>query len=277
MSRLTKLVTVLLIFVFSISIITATASAVDWDGDGIDDDIVVTDPPVPVVTDPIYVEPTYATEYVPETEPTYYEPETEPYYEPETEPIVTEPYYDDWYDDSNDDQQSSDLYVGGGQTYIPPQSTAPSASLYDANPNMDDSVLSSNDWKDISSSLKNASNDGNDSDDFSFIKNNDSTSDNGEWMLYGGIICLLLSAAGIAYVIYSTVSKKNKLSKGANNRQYAYAGNARRDVSDKYDDGFQSRVNKKRQIDRSRRFDTADVRLPKSLGNRYKNNGKRYK
>lgn len=276
MSRLTKLVTVLLIFVLAISIITATAFAVDLDGDGIDDDIVVTDPPVPVETT-IYVEPTYATEYVPATEPTYHEPETEPYYEPETEPIVTEPYYDDWYDDSNDDQQSSDLYVGGGQTYIPPQSTAPSASLYDANTNMDDSVLSSNDWKDISSSLKNASNDGNDSDDFSFIKNNDSTSDNGEWMLYGGIICLLLSAAGIAYVIYSTVSKKNKLSKGANNRQYAYAGNARRGTSDKYDDGYQSSVNKKRQIDRSRRFDTADVRLPKSSGNRYKNNGKRYK
>lgn len=276
MSRLTKLVTVLLIFVLAISIITATAFAVDLDGGGIDDDIVVTDPPVPVETT-IYVEPTYATEYVPATEPTYYEPETEPYYEPETEPIVTEPYYDDWYDDSNDDQQSSDLYVGGGQTYIPPQSTAPSASLYDANTNMDDSVLSSNDWKDISSSLKNASNDGNDSDDFSFIKNNDSTSDNGEWMLYGGIICLLLSAAGIAYVIYSTVSKKNKLSKGANNRQYAYAGNARRGTSDKYDDGYQSSVNKKRQIDRSRRFDTADVRLPKSTGNRYKNNGKRYK
>lgn len=276
MSRLTKLVTVLLIFVLAISIITATAFAVDLDGGGIDDDIVVTDPPVPVETT-IYVEPTYATEYVPATEPTYYEPETEPYYEPETEPIVTEPYYDDWYDDSNDDQQSSDLYVGGGQTYIPPQSTAPSASLYDANTNMDDSVLSSNDWKDISSSLKNASNDGNDSDDFSFIKNNDSTSDNGEWMLYGGIICLLLSAAGIAYVIYSTVSKKNKLSKGANNRQYAYAGNARRGTSDKYDDGYQSSVNKKRQIDRSRRFDTADVRLPKSSGNRYKNNGKRYK
>lgn len=276
MSRLTKLVTVLLIFVLTISIITATVFAVDLDGNGIDDDIVVTDPPAQIETT-VYVEPTYVTEYVPETEPTYYEPETDPYYEPEPEPIVTEPYYDDWYDDSNDDQQSSDLYVGGGQTYIPPQSTAPSAALYDANPNMDDSVLSSNDWKDISSSLKNANNDGNDSDDFSFIKNNDSTSDNGEWMLYGGIICLLLSAAGIAYVVYSTVSKKNKLSKGANNRQYAYAGNARRSTSDKYGDGFQSSVNKKRQIDRSRRFDTADVRLPKSSGTRYKNNGKRYK
>lgn len=275
MSRLTKLVTVLLIFVLSISIITATAFAVDLNDDGIDDDM-QTDSPAQIETTN-YVEPTYATEYVPETEAPTYEPATDPYYEPETDPVVTEPYYDDWYDDSSDNEQSSDLYVGGGQTYVPPQSTAPSAALYDSDSDIDDSVLSKNDWKDISSSLKNASDDGG-SDDFNFIKKNNSTTDNGEWMLVCGIICLVLSAAGIAYLIFSAVRKKSKLSdtRASDKRKYAYAG-ARSGVSGKYGDGYSSESVRKRQLDRSRRFDTADVRLPKSSVNRYKNNGKRYK
>lgn len=276
MSRLTKLVTVLLIFVLSISIITATAFAVDLDDDGIDDDVLSTDYPTQVETT-VYVEPTYVTDYVPETEAPTYEPVTDPYYEPETDPVVTEPYYDDWYDDSSDSQQSSDLYVGGGQTYVPPQSTAPSAALYDSDSDIDDSVLSKNDWKDISANLKNAGDDGG-SDDFNFIKKNNSTSDNGEWMLVCGIICLILSAAGIAYLIFSAVRKKGEISgaKASDKRKYAYAG-TRNESSGRYSDGYSSESARKRQLDRSRRFDTADVRLPKSSANRYKNNGRRYK
>ena len=281
MSRRNKLITALLSIVLCFSIFTITAYAVDLDGDGIDDDVVVTDPPAIIETYPPYVEPaTDAPYYEPETEAPYYEPETEaPYYEPE------EPNYNSdssqIYYDSDNGGESSEFYVGGGQSYVPPESTAPSAPLYESNRKIDDSVLSNSDWKDISASLKNAGKDGeNDSDDFGFIKNNDSLSDNGEWMLYTGIACLALSAAGIAYVIISSVSKRKKLSGGLSGKQYAYAGagNGRYRSSSDYDDGYKSEKVEKKKIDNSRKFDTSDVKLPKSSnGTRYKNGGKRYK
>lgn len=281
MSRKNKLITALLSIVLCFSIFTITAYAVDLDGDGIDDDVVVTDPPAVVETDPPYVEP--------ETEPPYVEPETEaPYYEPETEAPYYEPEEPDYnsdssqiYYESDNGGESSEFYVGGGQSYVPPASTAPSAPLYDSNRKIDDSVLSNNDWKDISASLKNAGQGSeNDSDDFGFIKNNDSLGDNGEWMLYTGIACLALSAVGIAYVIISSVSKHKKLSGGLSGKQYAYAGagNGRYRSSSDYDDGYKGEKAEKKKNDRSRKYDTADVKLPKSSnGNRYKNGGKRYK
>lgn len=282
MSRRKKLITALLSIVFCFSILTITAYAVDLDGDGIDDEVVVTDPPyVEPETDPPYVEP--------ETEAPYVEPETEaPYIEPETEAPYVEPedpyYYSDSsqvYYDSDNGGESSEFYVGGGQSYVPPESTAPSAPLYESDRKIDDTVLSNNDWKDIAASLKNADSDSNDdSDDFGFIKNNDSLSDNGEWMLYTGIACLALSAAGIAYVIISSVSKHKKLSGGLKGKQYAYAGgvNGRYRSSSDYDDGYKDEKSEKKKINKSRKFDTADVKLPKSSsGTRYKNGGKRYK
>lgn len=281
MSRRNKLITALLSIVLCFSIFTVTAYAVDLDGDGIDDDVVVTDPPAIVETDPPYVEP--------ETEPPYVEPETEaPYVEPETEASYYEPEEPNYnsdssqiYYDSDNGGESSEFYVGGGQSYVPPASTAPSAPLYESNRKIDDSVLSNSDWKDISASLKNAGQGNeNDSDDFGFIKNNDSLSDNGEWMLYTGIACLALSAAGIAYVIISAVSKHKKLSGGVSGKQYAYAGagNGRYRSSSDYDDGYKAEKVEKKKVDKSRKFDTADVKLPNSSnGTHYKNGGKRYK
>lgn len=282
MSRKNKLITALLSIVLCFSIFTITAYAVDLDGDGIDDDVVVTDPPAVVETDPSYVEPETEPPYVePETEATYYEPETEaPYYEPE-EPDYNSDSSQIYYESDNGGE-SSEFYVGGGQSYVPPASTAPSAPLYESNRKIDDSVLSNNDWKDISASLKNAGKGSDDdSDDFGFIKNNDSLSDNGEWMLYTGIACLALSAAGIAYVIISSVSKHKKLSGGGlSGKQYAYAGagNGRYRSSSDYDDGYKDEKAEKKKVNKSRKFDTADVKLPKSSnGTRYKNGGKRYK
>ena len=273
MSRRNKLITALLSIVLCFSIFTVTAYAVDLDGDGIDDEVVVTDPP--------YAEPETEPPYVePETEPPYVEPETEaPYYEPE-EPTYNSDNSQIYYESDNGGE-SSEFYVGGGQSYVPPASTAPSAPLYESNRKIDDSVLSNSDWKDISASLKNAGQGNeNDSDDFGFIKNNDSLSDNGEWMLYTGIACLALSAAGIAYVIISAVSKRKKLSGGVSSKQYAYAGagNGRYRSSSDYDDGYKAEKAEKKKVDKSRKFDTADVKLPKSSsGTRYKNGGKRYK
>lgn len=278
MNRHIKLITALLSIIFCFSLLTFTVSAVDADGDGYDDgtgeyigvpsgplddpvepvEPVVTDP---IVTDPIYIEP--------ETEAPYYEPETDPYY----------------YDDSNNDydssydQDSDDFYVGGGQTYVPPVSTAPSAALYDAEREIDVNELSSNDWDDIKANLSNANSADGDADDFSFIKDNDSTADNGEWMLITGIVCLLLSVAGIIYIIVSTVSRRKKISAGTHSvRRPAYAsGGAYSHSADVYDDDYgTSSKNEKKKLERSRKYDTAEVRLPKS-GTRYKNGGRRYK
>ena len=283
MSRRNKLITALLSIVFCFSTFMVTAYAVDLDGDGVDDEVVVTDPPVPVETEAPYVEPETEAPYVePETEAPYVEPETEaPYYEPQDESSYYYSSSSEIYYDSDNGGESSEFYVGGGQSYVPPASTAPSAPLYESNRKIDDSVLSNSDWKDISASLKNAGKDGeDDSDDFGFIKNNDSLSDNGEWMLYSGIACLALSAAGIAYVIISAVSKNKKLTNGLSGKQYAYAGagNGKYRSSSDYDDGYKDSKDEKKKIDKSRKFDTADVKLPKSsTGTRYKNGGKRYK
>ena len=61
-----------------------------------------------------------------------------------------------WVDsDGNVFSSPQDVYVGGGQSYQPPQSTAPSAALYDTkDKKVDDKTLSSNDWGDIAAKLK---------------------------------------------------------------------------------------------------------------------------
>lgn len=283
MSRRNKLITALLSIVLCFSMFTFTAFAVGESENG-GGDVSASEAPVdPVITEP---EPEPEPEPVPEPEP---EPEPEPQYtDPAPDPGYVDPgysYEDDSssqiYYDSDNGGESSEFYVGGGQSYVPPVSTAPSAPLYESNRKIDDSVLSNSDWKDISASLKNAGKGSeNDSDDFAFIKNNDSLDDNGEWMLFTGIACLALSAAGIAYVIISAVSKRKKLSGGLSGKQYAYAGagNGRYRSSNDYDDGYKDAKVEKKKVDRSRKFDTADVKLPKSSsGTRYKNGGKRYK
>lgn len=281
MSRRNKLITALLSIVLCFSMFTFTAFAVGESESG-GGDVPASEAPV----DPVVPEP----EPEPEPEPTPApEPEPEPQYtDPAPDPGYVDPgysYEDDSssqiYYDSDNGGESSEFYVGGGQSYVPPVSTAPSAPLYESNRKIDDSVLSNSDWKDISASLKNAGKGSeNDSDDFGFIKNNDSLSDNGEWMLFTGIACLALSAAGIAYVIISAVSKRKKLSGGLSGKQYAYAGtgNGRYRSSNDYDDGYKDAKVDKKKVDRSRKFDTADINLPKSSsGTRYKNGGKRYK
>lgn len=286
-----RFIAILSALALCISVCTFTVAAIDADGDGYDDetgeliDVVSTDAPAtgyetepvntepytetPATTAPLQTEP--ETEYVPETEP-----ETE--WEPETEPITEEPSYGDGGSDLYY-SENSDYYIGGGQSwYTVPQETAPSASLYESNRKIDDKELSDSDWKDIAANLKNASLSGSGGDDFDFIKKNSSTSDNGEWMLIVGIVCLLLAAAGIAYTVVSVVAGKKKLGR-------AYAGNSAgsprssRRASDDYGDGYRQTRGKSSK-NRSSKFDTADVYVKKpSDGKRYNNNskGSRYK
>ena len=59
----------------------------------------------------------------------------------------------------NNYSNTETFYVGGGQTYIPPKATAPSAALYNSDKKtIDDKELNRNDWGDIASRLKNTGN-----------------------------------------------------------------------------------------------------------------------
>ena len=173
-----------------------------------------------------------------ETEPA---PEPEPTYYPEPEPEPTEPYQEPTYsyDDKPYYSDGDDVYVGGGQsTYTVPETTAPPAQMYSVSKDtIDDKTLSQSDWNDISANLKNASLTDSDGDDFSFIKKNTSKSDNGHWMLYAGIVCLILSVAGIVYFIIATVKSRSR---------YKFAS-----------------ATGKAGKTKKRKFDTADVELPK--------------
>lgn len=203
-----KIIALVSILALSFSAFAFTVNAVGEDESG--GDIIETEP----IVDP---DPTYAPDpeptYEPEPEPTY-EPEPEPTYYPEPEP--TEPYVEPTnYVDTDDKPYYSDgddVYVGGGQSsYTVPETTAPPAQMYSVSRDtIDDKTLSKSDWNDISANLKNASLDDSSGDDFSFIKKNTSKSDNGHWMLYAGIACLVLSIGGIVFFIVSTVKSRGR-------------------------------------------------------------------
>lgn len=279
MNKHLKLITALLSIILCLSVFTLSASALDADGDGYDDETgeyigVYTEP---VYTDPVYTEPVY-TEPV-YTEPVYTEPVyTEPVYD-YTEPVYdyTEPVYD-YDDDYNDydDAQSSDSYNDydfdteydvdySADSYVAPE-TSP---LYESDREIDDSELSKSDWDYIKANLNNADGSDDGSDDFNFIKKNDSKGDNGDWMLFVGLACVLLSIAGIVYVIASGVIRRKKVKSGA--YASASASNPRYRDDDDYGDGYRSSKSEKKKLDRSRKYDTADVVLPRNK------NGRRYK
>lgn len=307
MKKRFKLVTALVIIFGLISVCVFGAYAVDNDGDGIDDgessyvddggsenqdqppeaseepvadnpdtDVVVTEPDdqyyEPVVTDPVY------NDYQEETTQ-YYEDYTyaESYVDSDndTDYNYQESNGDDYY--SSDGDYDSDRYVGGGQSYDPPQSTAPSAALYDVDDRkIDDNELSGNDWGDINLSLQSANAaEGDDIGDFSFIQENNSANDNGYWILILGILLLLLGIAGIVYATGSSVKSRRQRAAGAvqggkSSKHYAdsrYAGD--------YGDGYSE---SKRKRSRAARLDTdkiaidnySDRESPRRGGKRYK-------
>ena len=290
MKRTSKSVVALLLSALCLSVGSFSVFAVDLDGDGYDDEtgqIIATDAPVytepiidttPIVTEPIDTTPVYTDPVV--TDPIYTEPTTfDPYYTLPSSEIPTYSGVVDYtsgYEDYTYQQEPTEKYIGGGQTYVEPLSTAPPAPLYNSREDIDDSELSDKDWKSIAAkfSISDDSNNGDSgSDDFSFIKNNDSKNDNGEWMLIVGIVCIVLSLAGIVYLIVSAVKRRKQLGGFSNNKkQLAFAGTDVRKVDD-YDDGFGDTA-------KSSKFDTAEVKLPKG-GSRYKEDvpktGKRYK
>lgn len=274
MSRHTKIITLLSAIIFCFSLFTFTSFAVDDPntGENPGSQPGVDEPITPEIPDTPISQPEQSDDPVSDV-PSYVEPDQSSDYNYSDS---SESYYD--YDYNNDNSESSSMYVGGGQSYAPPASTAPSVPLYNSNHKIDENTLSNKDWKDIAANLKNASmGSEDDSDDFGFIKNNDSLYDNGEWMLFAGIACLALGAAGIIYVIISTVNKHKKL--GA--KQYAYASspsNGRYSSGSNYADNYSYAKPDKKRLDKSRKFDTADVKISNSSsGSHYKNGGTRYR
>lgn len=241
-----KIIALISVLAISFSAFAFSANAVDGIDDGYGEEIVETDPPM---VDP---EPTFEPEPTYDPEPTY-EPETEAPYYPEQDP--TEPYVEPTHSNTEDklyfnNSDSDEPYIGGGQSlYTVPETTAEPAEMYSVSrDDIDDKTLSNSDWDDISANLKNASASDSSGDDFNFIKKNTSKTDNGNWMLYSGLACIVLSLAGITYFIVSTVKSR---------KSYAYAG-------------------KSANASRAKRskFDTADIEIPKRTSNK---NGTRFK
>lgn len=164
--------------------------------------------------------------YVPDDPVVTEEPYVPDYTEAPYEPVYTDPvtpqdggsddggntnnnYYDS---EGNAVSNPQEIYVGGGQSYVPPKNIAPSAALYDTDSKkIDDKELSKNDWGDIAAKLKNAGtveDDG--SGDFSFIQNNTAREDNGHWIIIAGGACVALSLAGFIYLIASAISRRKK-------------------------------------------------------------------
>ena len=148
-------------------------------------------------------------------------------------------YYDS---DGNSYSNQDDVYVGGGQSYQPPVSTAPTAQLYDTDKKVDVNELSKNDWGDIANMLKNTGSADGDGDDFAFIQKNTSKNDNGHWIIIGGLLCILLSITGFVYLIASKIRRRKKIREGniTKTTDPQKKAGARR-ANDDYDDGYGSK------------------------------------
>ena len=255
MSKHSRLIAALLTIIFALAAVCTISVYAEDDNPDFGND--------PEYTEPEYTEPEYTEPYYPDyTEPEY----TEPYYPDYTEPEYTEPYYPEyteseqpdngytgeWYDsDGNSYDSPDDVYVGGGQSYAPPVSTAPSAPLYSTDNKIDVSELSKGDWGDIAARLKNASvADDDGTGDFSFIQQNTSNVDNGHGIIIAGAFCILLSITGFVYLIASGVIRRKKIKAGNISKSSSQSGNRYR-ASDDYDDGYKSKASSKKESKRT--------------------------
>lgn len=284
-----RLITALLTFIFCITAFSFTAYAVGENtGDqpsGGDDTSSIIEPPTyapPVESDPQSSQSDVSSD-TPQDNPDYNN-SSNYYSEPDYYSSNDYDYNDN--NNYNDNSQSSELYVGGGQTYDPPASTAASVPVYDVDSKkIDDSVLSSKDWKDIQASLNNAGDSNSGDDDFSFIKNNDSKLNNGDWMLFLGIALIILSIAGISYVVIEIIKQRKGVTVGGFShrkmpgRVKSRNAVAHRPQSNHNDAAYRSyQKAQEKELERSRKYNTAEVHIPKnSSGKRYKNGGRRYK
>lgn len=191
--------------------------------------------------------------------------------------------YDNYdYNDNNSYNAynyDSDSYGDGGYSDYDSQNYD-EPDLYKTDGNIDVNVLSDSDWNAIAQSLKDAENNSDDDDvgDFNFIKKNNSSSDNGLWMLILGSTLIILSFVGIGYMIITYINKKKNLAFAGTDESYSSDKKPSKYYKAKndYDDGFSTtKSNSKKSLGRKRMDDTADIILPKNKSN--KNGGRRYR
>ncbi len=241
---------------------------------------VVSTPETPVTSDPV-------VDSQPETPVT-----SDPVYEPETpvtsDVVVSDPNtgnnyvdsytHDDGYYYYDEDEMVNNIedYAGNVSDYT---------SLYDTS-DFNKEGLEESKWDDISIDTTKTSNA--DAMDFSAIKDNTSTDDDGEWILYTGYILIALSVIGIMYYIIATATYKKKLkalasresARGRSNRSsqsrprndYGDSDSfpTQRDYNQRYSSSSSTRTNRTRRYasdntsysERKRRkADTAEIKL----------------
>lgn len=190
--------------------------------------------------------PTQVSTTAPTTVSTYYE-------KPETYPVDS---YEENGDDSILTQQQAELYDTDGTR-------------------VDTDTLDDSDWAEIKKRLQNAGNDSSNAGDFAFIKDNDSSGDNGLWILITGIALIVAGVAVIGLMIFFSVKKKNNLKKGKGRKQPP----SRNRPNGTRSGGKRTSPAEKRQINRRSKYDTAEVYVPKRTPSRGRSSygGTRYK
>ena len=145
-------------------------------------------------------------------------------------------------------------------------------NLYDTS-NINDSELKKTEWANIALSTSKG-----DATDFSSIKDNTETDDNGQWIIYTGLILIGLSLLGILYFIIATATYKKKLKKLKEREQrqrYRDSQRPRDDYGDSEDFPTQADYYNRYQRNRyttsnmsyserkRQRADTAEINIPR--------------
>lgn len=285
MNRKSKLLALILTLVLCVSIFSAVRvfAVEDESVDTTPSEVETVETDPPPETDPPVTQtsPPPATQEQNDTPETYDEPETEEYYQEEDNNESNNNDYN--YDDEENYDNS------GNESYEQRESNttnekAETAAVYDAEKDdVSTDTLKKSDWAKIAEQLKNANGDG--SDDFAFIRNNDQGgANNGEWMLILGIA---MEAVGLGIVIFLIVSKirmkkamETNGGKGGRNGKGGSSRPERRSPSGKNEPRQARRSEQNPKAQRATKkqrskFDTADIELPRhakkpSSSSRYK-------
>ena len=225
-----------------------------------------------VSPDTEYVAPETETEYVPpETETEYVPPQT---YAPETEAQDYTPE-ETYYSDDEDNYDYNNSYNYEERESNTTSEKAETAAVYDAErDDVSTDTLKKGDWAKIAALLKNSN--GDEGDDFAFIRNNDPNSgNNGEWMLILGI---LMEAAGLGITVFLFVvnnRRKNAVKAGVGGRHPAERN--KRDPRAAKHPRRAERAPARHEFTRKQRskFDTADIAVPGKNGK--SGEGKKYR
>lgn len=243
----------------------------------------------PIQTETQYVPPeTQAPEtQAPETQaPQTQAPETQApqTYAPETQAPDNNQQDDPVsYDDSNNNYNNYDSQ----ENYEERESNttnekAETSAVYDAEEDdVSKETLKKGDWAKIAAQLKNSN--GNDDDDFAFIRNNDQGgANNGEWMLILGIAMEALGVGIIIFLIVMKIRRKKAVAKsGVGSRGVSGAKKPSRGTAPAHsrpanaERAHAERAAQPQRTTKKQRskFDTAEISVPKHA----KESGGRYK